>query len=103
MLGKMKYNMMVFMSKRMLSCEDTSLLMSKSFEEKLPIKQRFRLRMHVISCNLCRRYEKQLKQLNEVVVNYKTTCQQPGCQHSMSPDAKERISQHVNKELKAGS
>jgi len=103
MLGKMKHNMMVFMSRRMLSCDEASFLMSKKFEEKITFKQRFRLKMHLISCYLCRRYEKQLGQLNEVVIEFKSSCEHSECQHPMPAEAKVRTSQLVNKELKADS
>lgn len=103
MLGKMKHNMMVFMSKRMLPCDEASFLMSKSYEEKLTFKQKFRLKTHLMSCYLCRRYEKQLAQLNEVVIEYKGSCDHETCQHSMSDEVKKNMSQHVNKELKADS
>jgi len=103
MLGKMKHNMMVFMSKRMLSCDEASFLMSKKYEEKITFKERFRLKMHLLSCYLCRRYEKQLAQLNSVVVDFRNDCQHQGCQHSMPTEAKIKTIQLVNKELNTDS
>lgn len=103
MIRKMKHNMMVFMSKRMLSCEEAGFLISRSCEDKLTIKEKFRLRMHLFTCYLCRRYEKQLAQLNKVVQDYKKGCEDPGCQHHLEGEAKVRISRHVDKELHQGS
>ncbi len=91
--------MMVAMSKRMLSCDEAGYLISRSYEDKLTFKEKFRLRMHLLSCYLCRRYEKQLAQLNKVVQDYKTGCEHQACPHRMEEEARVRISQHVNKEL----
>ena len=103
MLGKMKHKMMVFMSKRMLSCDNASFLMSKKFEEKITLKERFSLKMHLLSCYLCRRYEKQLTQLNSVVVEFRNNSEDQGCQHFMPTEVKIDTSQLVNKELNTDS
>ncbi len=103
MLGKMKHNMMVFMSKRMMPCDEASFLMSKKYEEKITFKERYGLKMHLLSCYLCRRYEKQLGQLNSVVTDFRNNCEHQGCQHAMPAEAKVKTTQLVNKELKADS
>ena len=103
MIKKIKHNMMVFLSKRMLSCEETGYLISRAYDKKLSFRERFRMRMHLISCNLCRRYEKQLAQLNHIVQDYKESIVLHPCQHHLEGEAKTRMSQHVNKELNQGS
>lgn len=103
MLGKMRHNMMVFMSKRMLSCDEASFLMSKKYDTKISFRERFRLRMHLFSCYLCRRYEKQLTQLNRVVDDFKNSCDHSACQHSMPNEAKGKTMELVNRELNADS
>lgn len=103
MLGKMKHKMMVYMSKRMLPCDEASFLMSKKYEEKITIKERFRLRMHLFSCILCRRYEKQLRQLNKAMTDFKYSCEDNECQHHMPAEAKIKIAQCVNNELNTDS
>jgi len=103
MAGKMKHKLMAFMSKGMISCDEASFLISKSYEEKLTFRQKFRLKMHLMSCYLCRRYEKQLGQLNDAVINYKSSCEHTHCEHTLSSEAKVKISQHVIKELNTNS
>ncbi len=103
MMKKMKYKMMAFMSKHMLSCEEAAFLISRSYEDKLSFKQRFNLKVHLLSCYLCRRYEKQLAELNIAVMEYKHDCDHVGCQHTMPHEAKVKVTQIVNKELKADS
>ncbi len=103
MAGKMKHKLMVFMSKGMISCDEASFLISRSYDDKLTFRQKFKLKMHLLSCYLCRRYEKQLAQLNDAVINYKGSCEHTHCEHTLTKEAKVKISQHVNKELKSES
>lgn len=95
--------MMVFMSKRMLSCDEAAFLMSRSYEDKLSFKEKFNLRIHIITCYLCRRYEKQLAQLNRIIHQYKEGCGRYECQHHLEPEVKEQMAIHVNKELNKGA
>jgi hypothetical protein len=42
------------------NCKDVSYLISRSMDKKLPLKTRFGIKIHLMMCKLCRRYEKQL-------------------------------------------
>ncbi len=37
----------------MLSCKDVSKIISESFDKKLPLSTRVRLRVHLMMCKLC--------------------------------------------------
>ncbi len=43
------------------SCKQVSELSSQQLDEKLPLMRRFGLRMHVMICEQCRRYARQMK------------------------------------------
>jgi hypothetical protein len=41
-------------------CKDVSKLISRSLDENLPLRIRMGIRFHLMMCNLCRNYKKQL-------------------------------------------
>lgn len=43
----------------MLNCSEATMLMAKKEEDKLSLKGRIQLAMHVSMCSLCRKFEKQ--------------------------------------------
>ena len=51
----------------MLSCKDVSKLVSESLEHPLPFRKRLGVRMHLMMCSLCRRYQRQMLQLQALL------------------------------------
>lgn len=43
------------------SCKETAGLVSQSLDGKLPWLDRLGMRYHLLICNVCRRYEKQIR------------------------------------------
>lgn len=50
-----------------LTCKDTTALLSKSFDTDLPIAERTQARLHLTFCSACKRYSKQLQFLHDVL------------------------------------
>jgi predicted anti-sigma-YlaC factor YlaD len=44
----------------MKSCRDTSLLVSRSLDETLPWHESLQVRLHLLMCTACRRFERQM-------------------------------------------
>ena len=42
------------------NCKDVSYLISRSMDKKLPLRTRVGIKIHLMMCKLCSRYEKQL-------------------------------------------
>ena len=51
----------------MFKCSDISLLVSRSMDEKLDLKTRIGIRLHLIVCHLCNSYRKQLLIIRKAV------------------------------------
>ena len=51
----------------MLNCKDVSRLVSKSLDCELPWYRRLMLRLHLLICGACARYEKQMTFIKENV------------------------------------
>jgi hypothetical protein len=73
----------------MLSCKDVTQLISESMDTSLPIGKRLGVRLHLIICKWCARYERQLILIRETARRLVATVEAPG--ETLSEEAKERI------------
>jgi hypothetical protein len=51
----------------MLSCKDVTQLISESMDHSLPLGKRIGVRIHLLMCRFCTRYERQLLLIREAV------------------------------------
>lgn len=91
--------MVVFMSKHMIACDEASFLISYKHENRLGFKQWWQLNMHLLSCHLCRKYARQIDQLNATLKQYRESCNQKPCIHNLTVESSARIQQTVEAEL----
>lgn len=83
--------MMMRLAGRMMpSCKDITQLVSTAMDRKLPLRKRISIRLHVLMCSLCRRYEKQLHLLREGAIHYANPDEYP-VENPLSPAAKEKL------------
>ncbi len=54
----------------MLSCKDTSVLISRGMDETLPWRERLAIRAHLAMCGACRRFERQMSFMREAARCY---------------------------------
>jgi len=57
---------------KMLTCKDASRLISQQLDGPLPIHRRWLLRIHLLWCEACRRYEVQARFLREAMRRYRS-------------------------------
>jgi len=74
----------------MLSCKDVSLLISRSYDAKLTWRQRLAVRLHLLVCDACRRFEEQMRFLRRAGRAF-VDRQPGGVNASLSPSARDRI------------
>jgi len=79
----------------MLSCKDVTQLISRSMDSSLPVGKRIGVRIHLLICRFCARYEKQLLLIRETVRRAVATEELPGglSAEALSEDARGRIRQ----------
>ena len=99
MIRKMVHRMLVFMSRRMISCDEASYLVSYRSENRLGIKMWWQLNMHLLTCHLCRKYAHQIAQLNSVVDQYRESCSHETCEHHLPEETSKKMQQVISKEL----
>lgn len=101
MMRKIGHNMMVFMSKRMIACDEASFLVSYRSEHRLGFKQWWQLKMHLLTCHLCRKYAHQIKEMNLSIDKYRESCSHDTCSHHLSDEASSKIQHALDSELDA--
>lgn len=77
----------------MLSCKDVTQLISESMDHSLPLGKRIGVRLHLLMCKFCSRYERQLLLIRETVRRLVATEDKPGEPpwETLSEEARERI------------
>lgn len=99
MIRKMRHRMMVFMSRQMIACDEASFLISYRHENRLGFRRWWQLQMHLLTCHLCRKYARQIDQLNHAVKHYSESCSHDTCQHHLPEEASVKIKHALSKEL----
>jgi len=77
----------------MLSCKDVTRLISESMDHSLPLGKRIGVRLHLLICKFCARYERQLILIRETFRRLAATVESPGGSfgETLSEEAKGRI------------
>lgn len=75
-----------------LPCRDITALISRSRDTSLSRGERFSLRLHLMYCSACRRFEKQLRQIADAARELLGTDEAPPlAADRLSDQARERI------------
>jgi hypothetical protein len=77
----------------MLSCRDVTRLISESMDRSLPLRKRIGVRVHLLICKFCARYERQLLRIRETVRRLGEAGETAGgtLGEPLSEEARERI------------
>lgn len=79
------------------SCRETGHLSSRAMDEKLPIGQRLRLRMHLAMCAFCRRNARQLELIRQFLRHQAAVDEQP--EPGLSDQARQRIQSRLSGDM----
>ena len=82
----------------MLTCKDTSRLISEGQERQLSLKERISLRLHVWMCNNCRRFEQQIVAMRKIIQR-EWAKDTPPTNKRLSSEAQERIRQELKQNI----
>ena len=78
----------------MLSCKEASRLISQSLDRRLSWKERFNLRLHLLICDVCKRFSYQLDLMRQAI-RQMTSQAELDEQIKLPEDAKSRIAQAI--------
>ena len=90
--------MMVFMSKRMIACDEASYLISLREDQHLGFRQRWQLKIHLLTCHFCRKYARQIGEMKHALERYRKGCTSDSCAHHLPAEAEARISAAISGE-----
>ena len=82
--------LMLIMDKLTPSCDIITHKISKSMDHNISMRERLQIKLHILGCKLCKRYQKQLTTLNDAFENYaqdETTDQKD----TLSDEARQKI------------
>jgi hypothetical protein len=81
----------------MLTCKDVTRLVSESMDRSLPLGKRIGVRLHLLICRFCARYERQLLLIRETARRLAATAETPGepSVETLSKEARERIRESI--------
>lgn len=86
----------------MLNCREATKLLSESLEQPLPLLRRLGLKMHLLMCRFCSRFEKQIKFMRDITRRYEKQNQEEDSPSPDSPclsqDARERIKKSLRED-----
>ncbi len=78
----------------MVSCKKVAQLASESLDRSLTLQERLSMRLHLLHCNFCSRYVRQLKFLNRACANANEN--QARSEIGLTEDSRERIRDRLN-------
>ena len=89
----------------MLSCKEVTGLVSDSLDRALPVRQRMAVRMHLLLCKACARYERQLLFIREVVRRLPEDGEHPPSPSApaLPTAARERIRRSLDAQISSSS
>ena len=90
---------MAYLSEKMIACDEASFLISLREDSRLGFRSRLHLKIHLLTCHLCRKYARQIGELSAFMELYREECLHEASFQHMSPEAGARIGRRLSREL----
>ena len=87
----------------MLSCKETTVIVSQSLDRKLSLRERINVKLHLLICNACRRMVKQMKLIRALSRRHHTPVDSGTELQHLSEAATTRIRERLDRELQGHS
>lgn len=89
--------LMPVMSRLTPTCEVVTQKISQSMDEPLSLNDRVHVRLHLMGCDLCARYEKQLLAMRKILGAHVREFDEPSVDVRLSDEARKRIKQEIDR------
>lgn len=86
----------------MLTCKDIARLVSDDLDRKLPLRQKMRVRLHLMMCGACSTYRRQVAQLHQLFCQRfrePTDADEAPAELRCPEDAKKRMTRWLSQRL----
>ena len=67
LVAKLKWQLIVFLARRLPDCKTITPTLSESIDRKLGLRERIVTRLHLFTCEACVRYVEQIRFLNNII------------------------------------
>ena len=74
-----------------MTCRRAAELVSRELDLDLPFRQRLGMRLHLLYCNACRRFRRQLGIVDSAVAEFLATADAGDSSATLLPSAKRRL------------
>jgi sporulation-control protein spo0M len=81
----------------MLSCKETALLVSQSYDRRLSWRERAGVRLHLLFCDACTHFRRQMDFLRGVVRRFTQEWDEVETEIKLSSQARERITRELER------
>ena len=81
----------------MLTCKQTARLVSMSYDKRLSWRERLAVRLHLLVCDACRNFARQMRFLREVTRRFAREQPEIDRRVRLSPEALERITRALKR------
>lgn len=92
--------LMPVMSKITPSCETVTQKISESMDHPISFGDRFRIRIHLMGCELCARYKKQLYTIRKMIKSHLAEINDSATVSKLSTQARQRMKQKIKENSK---
>jgi hypothetical protein len=101
-MTNLKKRFLANMRKMMLNCEQASMISTRKMVEKVSIKNRMGLQMHLAACKHCRKYYQQSKILSRVIQHQNRLIIQGSSQpHRLSVAEKSNLQRLISNKIQS--
>lgn len=92
-LNRLKLEAIFWLARRLPVCRELTPWMSERLDKPLPLGREIKLRLHIMICDWCKRYQEQLYALRQAVQTMAEPKDSAPDQPRLSDEARERIKQ----------
>lgn len=78
-------------SKIMITCKESTYLISKKQQDSLSLTEKMQLRFHLMMCKYCRRFANQIDFISKAIVRLRSKIEKQSTYISLSDEQKMRI------------
>lgn len=100
-LGKLKWQVISFLVRRLPDCKSLTPTLSESIDRKLSHRERVVVRLHLFTCEACKLYLEQVNFLREAIRKHEEMLENAieNSSATLSSEAKERIKKALSSSL----
>lgn len=94
--GRTKLAMIFWLARRLPDCRETAPYISASLDGPLPLERQVKVKLHLLVCEMCVRYRRQLLFLRETVREQARKIEDRG-EAKLSPEARAKLKKMLSR------